>query len=75
MKNPHYESLGRRMREYHRNHPWRLSDAYFSDRGRLIQADRGRQISVAVAALKKRAGTGVTVAQSSTISLKWPVVV
>jgi len=35
--------------------------AYFSDRGRLIQADRGRQISAAVAALGKRAGTGVNV--------------
>jgi len=27
MKNPHYEFLGRRMREYHRHHPWRLSDS------------------------------------------------
>lgn len=26
MKNPHYEFLGRRMREYHRTHQWRLSD-------------------------------------------------
>lgn len=26
MKNPHYELLGRRMREYHRQHPWRLSE-------------------------------------------------
>ena len=26
MKNPHYESLGRRMREYHRTHQWRLSE-------------------------------------------------
>jgi|SRR5450830_1243937 len=26
MKNPHYELLGRRMREYHRMHPWRLSE-------------------------------------------------
>lgn len=25
MKNPHYEFLGRRMREYHRKHQWRLS--------------------------------------------------
>lgn len=25
MKNPHYEFLGRRMRAYHRTHPWRLS--------------------------------------------------
>lgn len=36
-------------------------DAYFSDRGRLFQADRGRRIGVAVAALGKRAGTGVNV--------------
>lgn len=26
MKNPHYEHLGRRMREYHRSHAWRLSE-------------------------------------------------
>ena len=26
MKNPHYEYLGRRMREYHRTHQWRLSE-------------------------------------------------
>ena len=26
MKNPHYEYLGRRMREYHRTHQWRLSN-------------------------------------------------
>ena len=26
MKNPYYEHLGRRMREYHRTHPWRLSE-------------------------------------------------
>ena len=26
MKNPHYEYLGRRMREYHRTHPWGLSE-------------------------------------------------
>lgn len=38
-----------------------IAFAYFSDRGRLIQADRGRRIGVAVAALGKRAGTGVTV--------------
>jgi restriction system protein len=44
--------------------------AYFSDRGRLFQADRGRRISVAAVALGKRAGTGLTVAESSTISLK-----
>ena len=35
--------------------------AHFSDRGRLFQADRGRRIGVAVAALGKRAGTGVNV--------------
>ncbi|OOG86997.1 hypothetical protein B0E41_04585, partial [Hydrogenophaga sp. A37] len=45
-----------------------ILDAYFSDRGRLFQADRGRRIGVAVAALGKRAGTGVNVSQSSTIS-------
>ena len=44
--------------------------AYFSDRGRLFQSDRGRQNGVAEAALGKRAGTGLNVAQSSTISLK-----
>jgi hypothetical protein len=44
--------------------------AYFSDRGRLFQADRGRQNGVAEAALGKRTGTGLTLAQSSTISLK-----
>lgn len=27
MKNRHYEFLGRHMREYHRQHPWRLSDS------------------------------------------------
>ena len=26
MKNPHYELLGRRMRQYHRTHQWRLSE-------------------------------------------------
>ena len=26
MKNPHYEYQGRRMREYHRTHQWRLSE-------------------------------------------------
>ena len=25
MKNPHYEALGKRMRDYHRRHQWRLS--------------------------------------------------
>jgi len=47
----------------------RLS-AYFSDRGRPFQADRGRRNGVAAAALGKRAGTGLTVHESSTISLK-----
>ena len=45
-------------------------NAYFSDRGRLFQADRGRRIGVAVAAPGRRAGTGLNVAESSTISLK-----
>jgi hypothetical protein len=49
---------------------FRRRRAYFSDRGRLFQADRGRQDCVAVAALGERAGTGLTVAESSTISLK-----
>jgi hypothetical protein len=44
--------------------------AYFSDRGRPFQADRGRQNGVAEAAPGKRAGTGLNVAESSTISLK-----
>ena len=44
--------------------------AYFSDRGRPFQADRGRRNGVAAAALGKRAGTGLTVHESSTISLK-----
>jgi hypothetical protein len=50
-------------------------NAYFSDRGRLIQADRGRRIGVAVAALGERIGTGVTVSYWSTISLKRSAVV
>ena len=50
------------------------NDAYFSDRGRLFQADRGRQKAVAEAALGKRAGTVLMVAQSSTSSLKQAVV-
>lgn len=29
MKNPYLERLGRRMRDYHRHHPWRLSDGIF----------------------------------------------
>jgi hypothetical protein len=44
--------------------------AYFSDRGRPFRADRERRNGVAVAALGKRAGTGLTVHGSSTISLK-----
>jgi hypothetical protein len=49
---------------------WVFIAAYFSDRGRPFQADRGRQDGVAEAARGKRAGTGLNVAQSSTISLK-----
>lgn len=26
MKNQHYENMGRQMREYHRRHPWRLTE-------------------------------------------------
>lgn len=29
MKNPYYEYLGRRMREYHRTHQWRLSGGLY----------------------------------------------
>jgi hypothetical protein len=29
MKNPYLERLGRRMRDYHRHHPWRLTDGLF----------------------------------------------
>ena len=47
-------------------------NAHFSDRGRLFQADRGRQIGAAVGALGKHASPGLNVAQSSTISLKPP---
>ena len=48
----------------------RNTAAYFSDRGRPFQADRGRQNDVAEVALGRRAGTGLNVAESSTISLK-----
>lgn len=27
MKNPHYEYWGRRMREYHRTHQWRMGES------------------------------------------------
>jgi ATP-binding cassette subfamily B protein RaxB len=50
----------------------RAMAAYFSDRGRPFQADRGRRIGVAGGALGKHARTGLNVAQSSTISLKCP---
>jgi hypothetical protein len=46
--------------------------AHFSDRGRLFQADRGRQIGAAVDALGRHASPGLNVAQSSTINLKRP---
>jgi hypothetical protein len=44
--------------------------AYFSDRGRLFQAERGRCFSVIVDALGMRASEGLSVSQWSTISLK-----
>jgi hypothetical protein len=44
--------------------------AYFSDRGRLFQADRGRRFSAIVDARGLRASELVNVSQSSTISLK-----
>jgi hypothetical protein len=44
--------------------------AYFSDRGRLFQADRGRRNGAVGDALGKRASSGLNVSQSSTISLK-----
>ena len=44
--------------------------AYFSDRGRPNQSDRGRCFSVIVNGLGRRASPGLNVAQSSTISLK-----
>jgi len=48
--------------------------AYFSDRGRLFQADRGRRNVAVGDALGKRASSGLNVSQSSTISLKRVVV-
>jgi hypothetical protein len=48
--------------------------AYFSDRGRLFQADRGRRNGAVGDALGKRASSGLNVSQSSTISLKRAVV-
>lgn len=44
--------------------------AYFSDRGRLFQADRGRRFSAIVDAQRVRASGDSNVSQSSTISLK-----
>ena len=46
--------------------------AYFSDRGRPFQSDRGRGFSVIVDGMGRRASPGLNVAQSSTISLKRP---
>jgi DNA-binding transcriptional ArsR family regulator len=46
--------------------------AYFSDRGRPNQSDRGRCFSVIVDGLGRRTSPGLNVAQSSTISLKRP---
>ena len=48
--------------------------AYFSDRGRLFQADRGRRNGAAGDALGKRASSGLNISQSSTISLKRAIV-
>ncbi len=48
----------------------RLPCAYFSDRGRPFQSDRGRCFSVIVDGLGRRTSSGVNVSQSSTISLK-----
>jgi len=47
-----------------------ITVAYFSDRGRLFQADRGRRFSAIVDAQRVRASGGSNVSQSSTISLK-----
>jgi len=47
--------------------------AYFSDRGRPNQSDRGRCFSVIVDGLGRHASPMVNVAQSSTISRNWPV--
>jgi hypothetical protein len=44
--------------------------AYFSDRGRLFQADRGRRFSAIVDAQRVHASGDSNVSQSSTISLK-----
>jgi hypothetical protein len=44
--------------------------AYFSDRGRLFQSDRGRRFSVITDGRRGRASEVVNVAQSSAIRLK-----
>ena len=68
------------LRRYddHMNHVRGLAPksrtAYFSDRGRPFQSDRGRCFSVIVDGLGRHASPGLNVAQSSTISLKWPAV-
>ena len=49
-------------------------NAYFSDRGRPLQSERGRCFSVIVDGLGRHASPGLNVAQSSTISLKRPAV-
>ena len=46
--------------------------AYFSDRGRPFQSDRGRRFSVIVDGRERRTSSGLNVSQSSTISLKRP---
>jgi len=48
----------------------RCSTAYFSDRGRLFQSDRGRRFSVITDGRRGRASEVVNVAQSSAIRLK-----
>jgi hypothetical protein len=47
-----------------------MPTAYFSDRGRLFQADRGRRFSAIVDAQGLRASEVCNVSQSSTIRLK-----
>jgi hypothetical protein len=43
---------------------------YFSDRGRLLQSDRGRRFSAIVDARGMRASEEFNISQSSTINLK-----
>jgi hypothetical protein len=77
----HSEGLSIPAQEDHHSRPRRLCpepslraretpSAYFSDRGRPFQADRGRQISAVGDAPGRRASSVLNVSQSSTISLK-----